>query len=68
VAVADVFDALSNKRTYHQAWSLEEVFTYFQEQRGKQFDPNLVDILLENKSLFLATWKRYHEGCSLEST
>jgi len=60
VAVADVFDALSNKRAYHQAWSREEVFTYFQDQRGKQFDPRLVDIMLENKPLFMATCKCYH--------
>jgi response regulator RpfG family c-di-GMP phosphodiesterase len=43
------------------------VFTYFQEQRGKQFDPRLVDILLENKSLFIATWKRYNEDRKLNN-
>jgi len=47
-AVADVFDALSHKRIYKDAWSLDEVLDYFSEQRGGHFDPKIVDILFEN--------------------
>ncbi|MGE4560630.1 MAG: DUF3369 domain-containing protein, partial [Desulfobulbus sp.] len=60
IGVADVFDALSNKRVYHEAWSWEAVFSYFMEQRGKHFDPTLVDILVENQQEFKAIWKRYN--------
>jgi len=60
VGVADVFDALSNKRVYHEAWSWEEVFNHFREQRGRHFDPKLVDILLENQEAFKAIWSRYN--------
>jgi len=60
IGVADVFDALSNKRVYHEAWTWEAVFTHFREERGKHFDPKLVDILLENQEAFKAIWSRYN--------
>jgi len=47
-AVADVFDALGSDRCYKKAWPLEEIVAFFQDQKGKQFDPSLVDILLQN--------------------
>ena len=52
-AVADVFDALSSDRVYKKAWPMEEVLSYFKEQRNKQFDPVLTDILLDNIEEFL---------------
>ena len=61
VAVADVFDALSNRRVYHEAWTWDEVFGYFLEQSGKHFDPCLVDILLENRQEFMDIWELYHD-------
>lgn len=60
IGVADVFDALSNNRVYHEAWTWEAVFNHFREQRGKHFDPKLVDILLENQEAFKAIWARYN--------
>ncbi len=48
VAVADVLDALSTERSYKPAWEEEQVRAYFLAQRGLQFDPNLVDVLMEN--------------------
>jgi len=60
IGVADVFDALSNKRVYHEAWTWEAVFAHFREQRGHHFDPKLVDILLENQEAFKAIWSRYN--------
>lgn len=47
VAVADVFDSLSNHRPYKKAWPLNETLEYITEQRGKHFDPECVDALLE---------------------
>ena len=46
VAVADVFDALTTARPYKPAWTLEETMTEMEAQRGKQFDPSVVDALL----------------------
>ena len=46
-AVADVFDALGSDRVYKKAWDLEQIFKLFKEERGKHFDPKLVDIFFE---------------------
>jgi response regulator RpfG family c-di-GMP phosphodiesterase len=47
-AVADVFDALCSERVYKKAWPLEQVVELFKNERAQQFDPDLVDILLNN--------------------
>jgi len=47
-AIADVFDALASKRCYKPAWDLEKVKTFFKEERGKHFDPHLIDLFLEH--------------------
>lgn len=46
VALADVFDALTHARCYKKAWELDEVVIYIEERRSKQFDSELVDILM----------------------
>jgi putative two-component system response regulator len=46
VAVADVFDALTHDRPYKQAWNLEDAIAEIRSQRGKQFDPEIVDAFL----------------------
>lgn len=45
VALADVFDALTSERPYKKAWSIEKAFNFIKQERGKHFDPELVDIL-----------------------
>ena len=52
-ALADVFDALGSARVYKPAWDDERIFTMFKEERGKQFDPKLVDIFFEHLDEFL---------------
>lgn len=47
VAVADVLDALTHERPYKRAWSLQEAIAEITRQRGKQFDPHVVDAFLE---------------------
>ncbi len=46
-AIADVFDALGSERVYKGAWELEEILTYFRNERGHHFDPKLVDIFFD---------------------
>lgn len=46
--IADVFDALGSKRCYKDAWPIEQVISYLKEQRSKQFDPVLVDWVIDN--------------------
>jgi putative two-component system response regulator len=52
--VADVFDALGSKRSYKEAWPLNEIVAYFRAGRGSHFDPHLVDLLLNNLDAFTA--------------
>ncbi|WP_438464173.1 response regulator [Marinomonas sp. PE14-40] len=44
VAITDVFDALSMKRPYKDAWPLESVIEEIVKNAGSAFDPRLVDI------------------------
>jgi putative two-component system response regulator len=46
VAVADVFDALTQNRPYKAAWPVNDAIAEMERQRGKQFDPALVDAFL----------------------
>lgn len=54
VALTDVFDALRSERCYKAAWPLDEVLKFVRNQRGIKFDPELVDLLLENIDQFVA--------------
>jgi putative two-component system response regulator len=46
VAIADVFDALTQKRPYKAAWPVQDAIDEIERQRGRQFDPVLVDAFL----------------------
>ena len=47
VALADVFDALLSRRCYKQPWNFQDTLAYAREQAGLQFDPTLVQHLLD---------------------
>jgi len=59
VALADVYDALSSKRSYKDPWPEEKIIEEIKNQKGKQFDPELVDIFLENIDAIKMAKKRY---------
>lgn len=61
-AVADVFDALGSDRCYKQSWPLAQVLDFFKAERGRHFDPALVDILLNSLDAFLAVQKSLNRG------
>lgn len=58
----DVFDTLCHDRYYEKAWNVQKVMDYMQQQRGKRFDPHLVDILLANLSEFQAIQAAFPES------
>ncbi|MEA1956139.1 MAG: HD domain-containing protein [Campylobacterota bacterium] len=57
-AIADVFDALGSDRIYKRAWPLEKILKLFKEERGKHFDPLLIDLFLNNLDDFIETKER----------
>lgn len=61
VALADVFDALTSERPYKKAWSTEAALEYLQAQRGKHFDPAMVDLFTGRLAEILAISRQYAE-------
>lgn len=62
VAIADVFDALTSKRPYKKAWTEDEALTFLREQKGRHFDPALVDLFLEQMPAVRAVQQRWAEA------
>ncbi|PAF42433.1 HD domain-containing phosphohydrolase [Helicobacter sp. 11S02596-1] len=60
-ALVDVFDAISNDRVYKKAWPLCDVITYIQDLKGKQFQPELVDLFLGHIDDFLVISHHYKD-------
>jgi len=53
VALVDVFDALTHKRQYKEAWSIEDAVDYIVANRESHFDPELVDIFVAHLDEFI---------------
>lgn len=64
VAVADVFDAMSNPRPYHKGRSIDETFEYLQSNAGELFDPECVKALLQRKEEIVDIRKVFVEQSS----
>lgn len=60
-AIADVFDALAHDRVYKKAWEIDAILKLFKEERGKHFDPKLIDIFFENLDDFLNIQKNMQD-------
>lgn len=52
VSISDVFDALVSKRVYKEPFDIDLIVSIMKEERGESFQPELVDILLENIQQF----------------
>jgi response regulator RpfG family c-di-GMP phosphodiesterase len=60
-AIADVFDALGSDRVYKKAWDDERIFDLFELERGKHFDPALVDLFFDNIEEILRVREMYKD-------
>ena len=58
-AIADVFDALVNKRCYKPAWSIVETMDFFREMTNVKFDPKLVELVFKHQSDLMAIQDKY---------
>jgi response regulator RpfG family c-di-GMP phosphodiesterase len=45
-AVIDVWDALRSNRPYRPAWNEERIVEYLKAEKGKHFDPVIVDVFI----------------------
>jgi HD-GYP domain-containing protein (c-di-GMP phosphodiesterase class II) len=62
VALADVYDALTSERIYKDSWPEEKVLQHIRKQRGKHFDPELVDIFFSIYDVIRAIKSKYSEN------
>ena len=61
VAVADVFDALTSKRPYKEAWTVEKTLSVMKSEAGSHFEPRLITLLEENLEEILTIKERWRE-------
>lgn len=62
VAVADVFDAVSQDRCYRGAMSLDESFAIIEQGAGTQFDPLIAKVFLQLRDKVEAVFYQFQEG------
>lgn len=60
-AIADVFDALISKRPYKEPYSIEKSLKIIKENKGKHFDPDVVDAFLDIKQEVLSIVEQYKD-------
>jgi putative two-component system response regulator len=61
VAIADVFDALTSVRPYKAAWSVEDAVELLNRERGRHFDPHLVELFIQQLPAILEIKERWAE-------
>lgn len=61
VALGDVYDALTSKRPYKEAFPHDVARRIILEGRGTQFDPRVVDAFLAMEAEFVSIQKQYHD-------
>ena len=61
VAVADIFDALTSRRSYKKAWSNDEAFEALLKMAGSQIDRKCVDALMAQRQEIERIQARFKE-------
>ena len=56
VAICDVFDALKSDRPYKDPYSFDKAFAIINEDKGKHFDPELVEVFMKNKEKIISIY------------
>jgi HD-GYP domain-containing protein (c-di-GMP phosphodiesterase class II) len=62
VAIADVFDALSSGRSYKEPWEEERVLETMDRERGKHFDPEMLDTFFSILDVIRNIMQRYPDN------
>ena len=61
VAVADIFDALTSKRPYKEAWSNQDAFKLLHELSGEELDAACVNALIDNEEEIIEVQRQFQE-------
>ncbi|ABI72349.1 two-component system response regulator [Shewanella frigidimarina] len=61
VAIADVFDALTSKRPYKEAWTVDKAMAFLHDQSGIHFDPQLVTLFQQSLPSILYIKQRWQD-------
>ncbi len=62
VALADVYDALVSKRIYKEAYQHDVAKSIIEKERGKDFDPIVVDAFLSCDDKFIEISERFSKS------
>ena len=61
VAIADVFDALTDERPYKSAWKFDEAVAYISNGGNEQFDASFVNAFIQALPLIKQTYEQFSE-------
>lgn len=61
VGLCDAYDALISDRVYKKAWNHQKAKEHIVEERGKHFDPDIVDIFINKEKQFIDIYKKYSD-------
>lgn len=61
VAIADVFDALTSLRPYKRAWKFDEALAYIEAEAGRQFDPQLAQLVRPLRGAFATIHREFFD-------
>jgi putative two-component system response regulator len=61
ICVIDVFDALTSKRSYKEAWPIHKAVSLLIQEKGKHFDPQLIDLFLSHQDSFVEILKTHQD-------
>ena len=67
-AVADVFDALSSKRCYKDAFPIDKCFQIIEDDAGTHFDPDVVQAFLDSRDEILEAKEKYADKLPSDET
>lgn len=64
LTIVDCYEALTTDRPYRKALSKQEAKNFMQQEAGKQFDPEVVKIMIENLEEFDKNYESLEEASS----
>jgi len=68
VALTEAFDSITCNRAYRAGRSLEEALDIFRQESGRQFDPQFVNLLIEDITANSERWKNQIDSARIEMT